>query len=93
MIVGSVIKQPGERFPFRVSFAQYMAETEDTLVGVTAAADDPGLVVHPVTLTGEVAVVWMDKDTPAGSYKVTVIVTSAGGQILEAEVRVRVRDF
>lgn len=92
MLVGTYTKQPGERYPFTVSFASRMAQQGDTLASVSATADDPSVTIVQATISGQVAYVWVEGGTHGENYQITLVATTTGGQLLEAEVRVRVRE-
>lgn len=90
-------KQPGETKGWPISFAKYLAHTGDT-----ARADNPveSLVQDGITL---VAAVWVEDGdyikffvsggVSGKSYKLTFWLNTAGGERLEADVRVKVKDY
>ena len=88
-------KQPGEIRAFTISFAKYLARTDDS-----ARTSNPieHLIEAGITL---VAAIWVEdgqyikfyvEGGTRKTYKATFWLNTAGGERLEADVRIKVKD-
>jgi hypothetical protein len=92
----SLIKQPAESRVFSMNFAAMLAAGE-TLSGVTSVSytgDDTALVISgPAAYSGAVAQQRILGGTDGQQYKVTFVVTTTQGNILEGEGILQVRNL
>ena len=94
MKVGSVTKQPGERISVSIAYDEALDEG-DEITQIDACVVTPGgeLTAAPVLATERRARVWLEGGTDAITYKVTVTVSTAGGERLEDEITVKVKEI
>lgn len=94
MKLGSVPKQPGERRSFSIRYDDDLDEG-DEVQQVDACTVEPAgaLTATPVMVSGQRVRVWVEGGADGVNYKVTVTVTTVGGERLEDEVLVKVREI
>ena len=88
-VVGTITKSQDDRRDVDVAFGEWLPEG-DTIQDATAESSSEELVVETVQLFEDTVKVWISGGAAGGSYTVTVFVTTAGGRIKSACVRVRV---
>lgn len=99
MILDRKEKQPVEIKDYPINYADWLAESGDTLSNVNAAIEcltdiaDNSLTVHNLTLAPTAVSVWLSGGTDGQRYKVTVTVTTLGGRRDQSEFIVRVKDY
>lgn len=93
MLLGTVTKQPNERFDFDVDFTPWLAErADDTLGAVVSSVTPTGLLLIGISHDGVSVKQWVEGGTDGVLYTVTLSATTTGGRLKEVEVRVRVRE-
>lgn len=89
-------KQPGETKAWPVSFAKYLARTGDEAIPsnpVEHQADSGISIVAVVWVAeGNYLKFWVSGGVSGKAYKVTFWLNTLGGERLEADVRVKVKD-
>lgn len=85
-------KQTHEVQDYDVDFTPYLTEHVDTPVSYTVVAE-AGITIDSHSRTGNVIKVWVSGGENGVTYKITVTMTTAGGRVREADVKVKFRDF
>ena len=99
MILDRKEKQPIEIKDYPINYADWLAESGDTLIDVQANivcltdSDDTSLTVHNLTLTPTAVSVWLAGGTDGQRYKVSVTVDTVGGRRDQSEFIVRIKDY
>ena len=89
-------KQPSETRIFGMSFKNKLRSTSETLVSLDSISvypDDASLTVTNHSLGVDIANIQVSSGTNGRTYKITVIVTTSDGQILENEGLLDVKDI
>ena len=93
MLVGTVQKQPNDRFDIDVTFAKWLANREnDTIDTIGSTIEPAGLTNLGASHNGQRAKQWIAGGVSGATYKITLLANTIGGRAIEAEVRVRVRE-
>ena len=99
MILDRKEKQPIEIKDYPINYADWLAESGDTLSNVNAVIEcltdtaDNSLTVHNLTLAPTAVSVWLSGGTDGQRYKVTVTVDTVGGRRDQSEFIVRIKDY
>lgn len=100
MILKTFTKQPADVKDYDVRYADWLGEMTDTLVSVaipvvTCLTDsaDTALVVDSTSVTSDTLKLWMSGGTAGATYKVSFVVTTAGGREDQSELKFNVRDY
>lgn len=96
MKLGTFKKQPRERISKSVRYDKAL-DSGDTVTTVLTCTVEPtghidDLTATPALIAGDRVRLWTDKGQDGQSYKVTLTVETANGEIFEDELIVRVRD-
>jgi len=89
-IIGKQVKQPSEVLDYQVDFSEWFSNREDTPASHTVTADT-GITLVSNALAGEVVTVVLGGGTCGESYKITVLLTTSGGIVKEADFVVKVK--
>lgn len=93
MKVGSVTKQPGERISVSIAYTEGLDEGDELQQIDSCVVDVPGeLTATPVLATETRVRIWLEGGVDGKTYKVTTTVTTSGGERLEDEVMVKVKE-
>ena len=84
-------KQPADRQDYDIDFTDYLAALSDEGESVAVVAE-PGITVTAYSLNTGVVKVWLEGGTDGQTYKVTVTLTSKGGRVKQAEIKIRVKE-
>lgn len=86
-------KQPSEVDDFDIICTRRLGDG-DTIAGVTATYTGPDntLIIDRCSWTDVVAKVWLAGGTNGKTYKVTALITTALGRVLEGDFNVLVKD-
>lgn len=93
MKVGTFSKQPGERISNSILYTDALDEGDEVTTVVSCVATPAGLTASPVLASGDRVRVWSEGGVSGESYKITVTVETAGGEIFEDELTCRVREI
>jgi len=87
-------KQPSDRQDFDIDFSEYLTGLSDYGVSHTITAET-GLTIVASTLlfSGTVVKVFTSGGTDGVTYKITVTLTTDGGRIKQAEIKVKVKEY
>lgn len=91
-ILAVFTKQTLETQDFDIDFTPYLTEHSDSPSSYTVGAD-AGITIDSHSRTGNVVKVWVSSGENGVTYKITVTMTTAGGRVREADVKVKFRDF
>ncbi len=94
-ILAKFEKQPSDVQDFDIDYTEWLAGIDDTATGPGGldVVVEPGLTLLAGTLTDGVVKVWVSGGTDGTTYKITSIVTTDGGRIKTAEIKVKVKDY
>ena len=85
-------KQPSESRLYDIDFSPLLA-TSDVINAVTSVTESPsGLTIGGASIASPLIQFRISGGTDEILYKITVIVTTTGGDILETDVRLRVEE-
>jgi hypothetical protein len=97
MSTPSLVKQPSESRLYQMDFSGNMTSGEAITAVVSFTADTPegadALVISEITGSGQVASARIAGGEAGFKYKVTVRVTTDGGNTLEAEGILQLKDL
>ncbi len=87
-------KQPGETQDYDIDFTEWLDRLRDTPAASNPVVwtIDPGINVLSTSLTGGRAKVWLSGGQDRKRYRVTATMTTAGGRIKQAEIRINVKE-
>lgn len=85
-------KQPADRQDYDIDFTDYLAALADEGKSVVTTAE-PGIAVTAYSLNAGVVKVWLEGGTDGQTYKVTVTLTSKGGRVKQAEIKIKVKEY
>lgn len=94
-ILAKFEKQPDDVQDFDIDFSEWLTGMADTAPGPTGAdvTVDTGLTILASALNDGVVKVWTSGGTDGVTYKITATVTTAGGRVKQAEIRVKVKEY
>lgn len=94
MYIGVVQKQPGERKDRDVLLDDYFTvRANDTVISVDVSSDDPTLTVQLGQVDHDRFKVWFEGGDDGKTYKTTCVIETSMGRVIEAEIRVRVKEI
>ena len=93
MKVGTFGKQPSERISNSILYTDALDEGDEVTTVVSCVVTPSGLTASPVLASGDRVRVWSEGGVNGESYKITVTVETAGGEIFEDELTCRVREI
>ncbi|MCK2097519.1 hypothetical protein [Thauera aromatica] len=92
MKLGSVTKQPGERVSISISYTDALDAGDEVTLVESCTVDPAGvLTASPSLVSTDRVRVWIDGGEDGVIYKITVTISTAGGERLEDEVFFKVR--
>lgn len=93
MKLGTFQKQPGERISNSILYADALddGDTLEQILSCTATPSD--LSVSPVLVSDDRIRIWAEGGSDGSTYKITVRVSTAGGEILEDELFCKVKEI
>lgn len=92
MKVGTFNKQPGERISNSILYTDALDVGDEVSTVHSCIAWPEGLRVSPMLVSGDRVRIWAEGGESGISYKITVTVETAGGEIFEDELTCRVRE-
>lgn len=93
MALASYTKQPGETLDYDIDFQeQWLSVINDTISSFTVTSD-AGITVVSSFLLGGIVKVFVSGGLDGQTYKVTVRVTTTGGRIREADIKIKVKEL
>lgn len=91
MKLGTVKKQPIERFSYTVDYQEALTDG-DNVDTVTATVTPPGLIITDVSPYDPRVKFWADGGEDGEDYKVTLTVHTMDGRIFQDEIIFKVRE-
>ena len=85
------IKDPDAVLDFTVSWAEWLAEAEDTITSSTWTAE-AGITIDSDSNTTTTATVWLSGGTATERYRVTNEIVTVGGRTDNRTITVKVRE-
>ena len=94
-ILAKFEKQPIDRQDYDIDFADWLVGMNDTAPGPTGAAvvAETGLTIITSTLTNGLVKVWVSGGDDGVTYKVTATLTTVGGRVKQAEIKIKVKEY
>jgi hypothetical protein len=97
MILATYEKQPAEYKDYDIDYSKWLTPADDVIDSITAtvtsaAENSPTLEVDNIQNTVYIAKLWVAGGTVGVKYKITVLMTSAGGRIDESELIFNIKD-
>lgn len=99
MILDRKEKQPVDIKDYPISYVEWLADTNDTIVNATANITcltdpaDTALILQQLVMAPTAVSVWLAGGTDGQRYKISVTVTTAGGRRDQSEFIMRVKDY
>lgn len=93
MNLGVFTKQPGEKISVSIDYSSAL-DDGDSVSRVESCTVEPGLELDasPVLVDADRVRIWVDGGTDGIRYKITTVVTTAGGERFEDELFCKVRE-
>lgn len=93
-MLGTIKKQPREIIDVDIDFDLFLPDT-DIIISVFSVPDTPTLVIpiSDIVENNKVVKVWLTEGIDSIDYKVTTIVTTSKGRIIEVEFKVKVKEL
>lgn len=91
MRLGSITKQPAERFSYTVDYADALTQG-DNVQSATAIVSPIGLTIENVGVYDPRVKFWASGGTTGISYKVTLTVTTADGRVFQDEIVFKIKE-
>lgn len=94
-ILAKFEKQPADVQDFDIDFSEWLAGMSDTAPGPNdfTVNAEPGLTVVASALNNGVVKVWTADGLDGKSYKITATITTTGGRVKQAEIKVKVKEY
>ena len=94
-ILAKFEKQPADVQDFDIDFNDWLTGMLDTAPGPTGVSveADPGITLLAFVLSAGVVKVWTSGGVDGTTYKITVTVTTTGGRVKQAEIKVKVKEY
>ena len=94
-ILAKFEKQPSDVQDFDIDFSEWLTGMLDSAPGPTGleVAVDEGITLLASILNNGVAKVWLAGGVDGMTYKVTTTVTTTGGRVKQAEIKLKVREY
>lgn len=91
MKLGTVTKQPAERFSYTIDYSEALT-SGDNITTVTAAVSPEGMTVDNVGAYDPVVRFWASGGESGSTHKVTVTVTTDEGRVFQDEVTFKIKE-
>lgn len=92
MKLGTVTKQPAERFSYTISYEEALT-LGDNLATATASVVPEGLTIDNLGVYDPRIKVWVSGGTAGVSYKLTVTVNTVDGRIFQDEITFKIKEL
>ncbi len=92
MRLGTVQKQPAERFSYTITYEDALT-VGDNIETASAVVDPPGLVIDNVGVYDPRVKLWVSGGANGASYKVTVTCGSAEGRVFQDEIVFKIKEL
>jgi hypothetical protein len=92
MKLGTVSKQPAERFSYTIDYTTALT-TGDNVESVTVVADPAGLTIDNIATYDPKIKFWAEGGTTGIKYKVTTTVTTADGRVFQDEIFFKIKEI
>ena len=92
MKLGTINKQPAEKFSYTVSYAEALTAGDNVQLA-TASVSPVGLTVDNVGVYDPRVKLWVSGGTNGVSYKVTLTVTTADGRVFQDELTFKIKEL
>ncbi len=92
-VLGTITKQPREIIDFDISYEDFLAARTDTVALVVTEVSNAALSVSYTMINGGNSVKCViSGGADSNTYKITVLVNTTGGLVLEDEINVIVQE-
>lgn len=92
MKLATFTKQPAERISKSVNYRDALDANDEVTRVESCIAEPAGLTVTPVLVSEERVRIWVQGGEDMMIYKITLTVSTAGGEIFQDELICKVRD-
>ena len=94
-ILAKFEKQPADVQDFDIDFTEWLAGMGDTAPGPTGCGveADAGITIVAFVLHEGVVKIYTSGGTDGTTYKITATVTTTGGRVKQAEIKVKVKEY
>jgi len=90
--LNTIFKQPSEKLSLGVNFAN-MVQTGETISSPVMTSEPSGeLTTTIISSTGNIVYFWAEDGVHGTDYRIEIVADTSGGEILEADVVLRVRE-
>lgn len=94
MKVGTITKQPGERVSVSIYYTEGLDQGDELSAIESCAVFPEGeLSATPILPSTDRVRIWLDQGMDGVTYKITITVSTGGGERLEDEVLCRVKEI
>lgn len=94
-ILAKFQKQPADVQDFDINYTEWLAALMDSAPGPEGQSvlAEPGITILASVLSDGVVKVWTSGGVDGATYKITATVTTDGGRIKQAEIKVKVKEY
>lgn len=92
MKLGTVTKQPAERFSYTIDYSDALT-LGDNVQSATAVVTPAGLTLDNVGVYDPRVKFWVSGGTDGVSYKITVTANSADGRVFQDEIVLKIKEI
>jgi hypothetical protein len=92
MRLGQFNKQPGERESYTVDYADDLT-TGDNVISAAATVAPAGLSIEQIFIVDPRVKFFAEGGEDGTTYKVTLVVETADGRVLEDEIMIKVKEL
>jgi len=92
MKLATFTKQPAERLSKSITYAEALDALDEVTTVESCIAEPAGLTVTPVLVSGQRVRIWIQGGEDMVAYKITLTVSTAGGEIFQDELICKVRE-
>jgi hypothetical protein len=93
MKIGAFNKQPAERLSHTIVYSSALDTADSISLIASCVAEPAGLTVTAGLAASDRVRVWTEGGTDGVTYKITVTIETAGGEVLQDELTCKVREL
>jgi hypothetical protein len=92
-VLATFPKQPDEIQDYDMDFSEWLTSVGDTALSVIATTDIGITQEFPASISSGVVKIWLSGGADGTTYKVTATVTTTGGRVKQAEIKIKIKEY